>query len=309
MLSVVLRRLLLAPVVLLVLASLSFFIMRLAPGGPFQSERAIDPEVRAALEHRYHLDEPMWRQYLRFLGDCAHGDLGESMSTYKGRPVTRIIAATLPVSVVLGVEALLLAILIGTFAGVGAALFRHGVTDRGGLVVALVAVSMPTFVTGPLLALVFGLWLHWLPIAGWHGIRHPLDQVLPSCALALPFAGRIARLTRASMLEVLSQEFIRTARAKGATTWRIALWHALRPAYLPVIAYLGPATANILTGSVVIEQVFSIPGLGREFVASAFNRDFTLVMGTVLVYGALLVAATIAADLLQAFLDPRIRHA
>jgi oligopeptide transport system permease protein len=301
-----LRRLLQAPLVLLILASVSFVIMRLAPGGPFSGEKSMDPQVRAALEARYHLDQPMLFQYGHFLLDLLHGDLGTSLAGYKGTPVVAVIARTLPTSLLLGAQAMLLALLIGVLAGILAAMRRQRLGDRLTLVVGLVAISMPTFVIGPLLALVFGLWLHWLPIAGWQGWAHPAYQVLPAVALSLPFAGRIARLTRTGLLEVMSQDFIRTARAKGASELRIALRHALRLGFVPVVSFLGPATAAILTGSLVVEQVFQIPGLGFEFVKSAQNRDYTLVMGTVLAYGLCLVLCNLVADAVHRQLDPRV---
>ncbi len=303
-----LRRLLQAPLVLLILASLSFVIMRLAPGGPFSSEKTTDAQALKAQNARYHLDRSVGVQYLFFLGELAHGDFGTSLASYKGTPVVSVIARTAPTSLLLGAQAMLLALLLGVPAGVLAAMRRGGAGDRLALIGGLVAISIPTFVIGPLLALVFGLWLRWLPIAGWHGAMHPAYQVLPAVALSLPFAGRIARLTRTGLLDVMSQDFIRTARAKGACELRIAFRHALRLGFVPVISYLGPATANILTGSLVVEQVFQIPGLGAEFVQSASNRDYTLVMGTVLAYGACLVLCNCAADLVHQRLDPRVRQ-
>jgi len=303
-----LRRLLQAPLILLVLASLSFVIMRLAPGGPFASERAMDPEVARELAAHYHLNEPIGRQYLHFLSGLAHADLGMSISTYRGQSVVSVILRDLPTSLLLGALGLLLALLIGVPAGALSAMRPHSGADALSMVVALTAISLPTFVIGPLLALVFGLWLHWLPIAGYQGFSHPAYLVLPAIALSAPFAGRIARLTRAGLLDVMSQDFVRSARAKGASELRIAVRHALRLGFAPVVSYLGPAVAAILTGSLVIEQVFQIPGLGREFVISAFNRDFTLVMGTVLVYGLILILCNLLADLVLAMLDPRTRR-
>ena len=303
-----LRRLLQAPLILLVLASLSFVIMRLAPGGPFASERAMDPEVARELAAHYHLNEPIGRQYLHFLSGLAHADLGMSISTYRGQSIVSVILRDLPTSLLLGALGLLLALLIGVPAGALSAMRPHSGADALSMVVALTAISLPTFVIGPLLALVFGLWLHWLPIAGYQGFSHPAYLVLPAIALSAPFAGRIARLTRAGLLDVMSQDFVRSARAKGASEQRIAVRHALRLGFAPVVSYLGPAVAAILTGSLVIEQVFQIPGLGREFVISAFNRDFTLVMGTVLVYGLILILCNLLADLVLAMLDPRTRR-
>jgi len=303
-----LRRLLQAPLILLVLASLSFVIMRLAPGGPFASERAMDPEVAHELAAHYHLDQPIAKQYLYFLASLGRADLGMSMSTYRGQSVASVILRALPTSLLLGALGLLLALLLGVPAGVLGAMRPHSGGDALSMVVALTAISLPTFVIGPLLALVFGLWLQWLPIAGYQGFSHPAYLVLPAIALSAPFAGRIARLTRAGLLEVMSQDFVRSARAKGASELRIAIRHALRLGFAPVVSYLGPAVAAILTGSLVIEQVFQIPGLGREFVISAFNRDFTLVMGTVLVYGLILILCNLLADLALAMLDPRTRR-
>jgi oligopeptide transport system permease protein len=303
-----LRRLLQAPLVLLVLASLSFVIMRAAPGGPFAGEKALDPQVQQVLEKRFHLHESIPRQYLRFLGSLLRGDLGPSMSTYKGTSVNAVIARELPTSLLLGSLAMLLALAVGVPSGILAAMRPRSTGDSLSMVSALVAISVPTFVIGPLLALVFGLRLHWLPIASYHGWRHPSYLVLPAIALAAPFAGRIARLTRAGLLDVLGQDFVRTARAKGASEWRVTAYHALRLGFTPVVSFLGPATAAILTGSLVIEQVFQIPGLGREFVVSALNRDFTLVMGTVIIYGAILIVCNLLADCGLALLDPRTRN-
>jgi oligopeptide transport system permease protein len=303
-----LRRLLLAPVVLLVLATLTFAMVRAAPGGPFQSERGLDPTVQAALAAQYHLDRPLWRQYLDYLGDLAQGDLGPSYK-HKAETVNEIVARELPVSLLLGGLALLLALGLGIPAGVLAAARPAGAGDHLAMVAALVAISLPTFVIGPLLAFGFGLWLGWLPVAGWGGWSAPAFLVLPVLTLALPFAARIARLVRAGVLEVANQDFVRTARAKGLDGSAVLMRHALRVGLLPLAGFLGPAAAGLLTGSVVVEQVFQIPGLGREFVEAAVNRDYTLVMGTVLVYGAILVLCNLAADLLAGFLDPRARQA
>lgn len=302
------RRLLQVPVVLLVLATVTFVIVRLAPSGPFAGERALDPTVQKALEERFALDRPLPVQYGRFLADLARGDLGPSMSTYKGRTVNEVLADRLPTSLLLGALALLAALAIGIPVGVLSALRPRSPLDRGTMVLAVLAISVPSFVVAPLLALAFGLWLNVLPTSGYHGWMQPQYLVLPVLALALPFAGRIARLTRAGLLEVLALDFVRSARAKGATEWRIASRHALRLGFVPVASFLGPATAYVLTGSLVIEQVFQLPGLGREFVVSATNRDYTLVMGTVLVYGAILVASNLVADLLIGWLDPRVRQ-
>ncbi len=303
-----LRRLLLAPVVLLVLATVTFVMVRCAPGGPFTAERGMDPVVQQALARQYHFDRPLWRQYLDFLGNLAVGDLGPSYK-HKAETVNEIVARELPVSLLLGGLALLVALAVGIPAGVIAAARPDRLGDRAAMVAALVAISLPTFVIGPLLAFGFGLWLGWLPVAGWGGWSAPVFLVLPVLTLAAPCAARIARLVRAGVLEVSGQDFVRTARAKGLDGATVLVRHALRVGLLPLAGFLGPAAATMLTGSVVVEQVFQIPGLGREFVEAAINRDYTLVMGTVLVYGAILVLCNLAADLLGGLLDPRARAA
>lgn len=304
--SYLLRRLLLAPLVLFVLATITFIMVRTAPGGPFQGERGMDPVVQKALDAEYHLDRPMWRQYLDFLGNVAVGDLGPSYK-HKAETVNEIVARELPVSLLLGGLALLVSLLVGIPAGVLSATHPDRTADRSMMVAALVAISLPTFVIGPLLAFGFGLWLDWLPVAGWNGMASPIFLVLPVLTLAAPLAARIARLVRAGVLEVSNQDFVRTARAKGLDGSAVLVRHCLRVGLLPLAGFLGPAAAGVLTGSVVVEQVFQIPGLGREFVEAAINRDYTLVMGTVLVYGLILVLCNLAADIVGGILDPRAR--
>ena len=289
--------------VLFIIVSLSFFLMRLAPGGPFDQERVLAPQVRANIEARYHLDETLWQQYCRYLAAVLHGDLGPSFR-YPDRSVNELLALGLPVSLTLGAAALLLAIMFGGIAGILAALRRSSGWDYVTMGLAVGGISVPNFVLGPLLVLGFALGLGWLPVAGWGSWRH---LVLPACTLAAFYAAYVARLTRAGMLEVIGQEFIRTARAKGLREARIVLRHALPGAILPVVTYLGPAAAAVLTGSVVVETIFSVPGIGRYFVASALNRDYTMVLGTVVVYSLLLVLFNLAVDLVIAYLDPRMR--
>jgi oligopeptide transport system permease protein len=303
MLTFTLKRLLYTVPTLLVLAALVFFLLRAAPGGPFDGERVLAPEVQAQVEAAYHLDEPLWRQFGRYLAGLARGDLGPSFQ-YAGRSVNELIAAGFPVSLQLGLAAMALAVLAGCGLGIVAALKRGTLADRGLMALALTGVSIPNFVVAPLLILAFALALGWLPAGGWDGWR---SAVLPVIALALPQVAYLARLTRDSMVEVLAQNWIRTARAKGLPQRWIVLRHALKPALLPVLSYLGPATAQILTGSVVVEQVFSIPGLGRHFVQGALNRDYTVVMGVVMFYGALVVLFNLVVDLLYGALDPRVR--
>jgi oligopeptide transport system permease protein len=305
--SHLLRRLLLAPAVLVLLSIVSFLMIAATPGGPLAGERALDPSVRAELEHKYYLDRPMVERYALVMRDLVTGDL--KSIKYKSETVNAVMARTLPTSLLLGLLALVAAVGIGVPAGIAAALRPRSPGDHLGMVGALVAISLPTFVVGPLLALVFGLWLGWLPIAGYAGWEHPSYLVLPALALAAPFAGRIARLTRTGLLEVLSQDFVRTARAKGLSESAIAVRHALRLGFVPVASFLGPATAYILTGSLVIEQVFQIPGMGREVVQAALSRDEWMVMGMVIVYGAILVGCNLLADLAVAALDPRSSRA
>jgi oligopeptide transport system permease protein len=289
--------------VLFVVVSLSFFMMRLAPGGPFDQERALPDQVRANIESRYHLDEPLWRQYLRYLGDVARGDLGPSFR-YPDRSVNELLSLGFPVSLTLGLCALGVALGLGGTAGILASLRRNAFVDYLTMSFALFGVSVPNFVLGPILMLVFALSLGWLPVAGWGTWRH---LILPSVTLGTFYAAYVARLTRAGMLEVIGQDFIRTARAKGLPEAAVILRHALPGAILPVVTYLGPASAAVLTGSVVVETIFSIPGIGRYFVGSALNRDYTMVLGTVVFYSVLLLVFNLVVDVLYAYLDPRVQ--
>jgi oligopeptide transport system permease protein len=289
--------------VLFVVVSLSFFMMRLAPGGPFDQERALPDQVRANIESRYHLDEPLWRQYLRYLGDVTRGDLGPSFR-YPDRSVNELLSLGFPVSLTLGLCALGVALGLGGTAGILAGLRRSVFVDYLSMSFALFGVSVPNFVLGPILMLVFALGLGWLPVAGWGTWRH---LILPSVTLGTFYAAYVARLTRAGMLEVIGQDFIRTARAKGLPEAAVILRHALPGAILPVVTYLGPASAAVLTGSVVVETIFSIPGIGRYFVGSALNRDYTMVLGTVVFYSVLLLVFNLIVDVLYAYLDPRVQ--
>jgi oligopeptide transport system permease protein len=304
----ILRRLAQTPLVLWLLVSLSFFMMRFAPGGPFSAERRLDPVVEAALEAKFHLDKPLLQQYVLYLGNLLRGDLGPSLK-HRSRTVNEIIAATLPTSLCLGAMAMLLAAALGCSVGIAAALHHNQWPDYGSMTCAVIGISLPTFVIGPLLQLFLSLRWAVLPLAGYRGIGEPVYLVLPALTLALPFAARIARLTRAGMLEVLNEDFIRTARAKGLAEHVVILRHALRGGLLPVVSYLGPASAMVMTGSLVVERIFQIPGLGREFVEGALNRDYTLVMGTVVVYGSLLIVCNLLVDFTYSLLDPRVRYA
>lgn len=306
MLSFALRRLLTAVPTLLVLVALSFFLMHAAPGGPFDSERSLAPEIEARLAAEFHLDEPLWRQFARYLGGLLHGDLGPSFQ-YEGQTVSGLIASGAPVSAAVGAAALLLALGGGVAFGAIAAMRPGSRLDRSLMLLALAGLSVPSYVVAPLLILIFALGLAWLPAGGWDGSF--AAAVLPSIALALPQLAAIARLTRGALSEALDAPWIRTARAKGLPEHLIVLRHALKPALLPVLSYLGPAAAGLMTGSVVVEQVFGIPGIGRHFVQGALNRDYTLVLGVVLFYGALVIAFNFVVDLAYGALDPRARPA
>jgi oligopeptide transport system permease protein len=303
MLSFILRRVAGFIPVLFVIVSLSFFVIRLAPGGPFDQDRALPEQVRVNIEARYHLNEPLWAQYFRYLGDVARGDLGPSFR-YPDRSVNELLWLGFPVSLLLGFCAMTVALLAGGTAGLLAGVRRNSLANYLTMSLALGGVSVPNFVLGPMLMLVFALGLGWLPVAGWGTWRH---LVLPSLTLGAFYAAYVARLTRAGMLEVIGQDFIRTARAKGLSEVMVVLRHALPSAILPVVTYLGPASAAVLTGSVVIETIFSIPGIGRYFVGAALNRDYTLVLGTVVSYSVLLLSLNLAVDVLYAWLDPQVQ--
>jgi len=291
---------------LLVIITVSFFVVRLAPGGPFEQEQTLSPQVRANLDRAYGLDRPIPVQYWRYLRGLAHGDFGPSFKQHDFS-VTELITQGLPVSGSLGITAVLLAILIGIPLGLAAAVWRQTLMDYGITGLVVLGIALPGFVTGPVLALVFGVYLQWLPVAGWEE-GSPRYFVLPALTLALPVIAYVARLTRASLLDVFQANFIRTARARGLGPWRILWGHALRPTLLPVVSYLGPATAFVVTGSLVVETVFGLPGTGRYLVQGAINRDYTLVMGMVIVYGTLVLLLNLIADLVYGWLDPRVRN-
>lgn len=306
MTSYVLRRLLTAIPTLLVIATLAFMLLHLTPGGPFDSDKLLVPQIQRSIEAHYHLDEPVWRQYLRYLHDLARGDLGPSFQ-YRNTSVNELIAQGLPVDVAVGGSALLFALLVGASIGLLAAARMNGWPDRIAMSVAMLGISVPAFVTGPLLILVFALWLHWLPAGDWVGgsWRHLL---LPALALALPYTAYVARIVRAGACDALAQPYIRTARAKGLPLRSVLLRHAACPTLVPLLSFLGPAVAGVLTGSIVIEQVFGLPGIGRLFVIGALNRDYTVVTGVTVLYGALIIACNLLVDLCYAWLDPRVRY-
>ncbi len=289
--------------VLLIVASITFALLRFLPGGPFEREKALPPEILRNIEARYHLDEPLGRQYLRYLADLARGDLGPSYK-YVGRDVAQILAEAFPVSIQLGAVAFVLSCFFGVATGLFAAVHRGSSVDRAIMLLALLGVSVPSFVLGAVLVLGVGLGLGWLPAALWEG---PLYAVLPALTLAALPTAYVAQLTRTSVIEVIDLDHVRTARAKGLSELRVHLRHVLRNALLAVVTYFGPLLAVLLTGSFVVEQIFAIPGIGRFFVTAVTNRDYPLVMGVTLLYAVLVVGANLVVDLLYGWLDPRIR--
>lgn len=330
MLRFILRRLLETLPVLFVIVTASFFMLKAVPGGPFTSEKAVSPEVLASLNAYYGLDKPLAEQYLTYLknvtpkrfapwrlfvdadkdgdwdfdlNEAFGSDLGPSYK-YHNRTINEIIADKLPASLELGLWALTVALGTGIPLGVVAAMKKNTAVDYSASTLAMVGICVPTFVMGPLLVLLFALQLRWFNASGWYFAE---DRVLPAITLGLVYAAYIARLTRGGMLEVLGQDYIRTARAKGASELRIVLRHALRGGLLPVVTFLGPAIAGIISGSFVIETIFQIPGLGREFVNSAFNRDVTLVLGTVLLYAVMIIGLNLLVDVVQVWLNPRLK--
>ena len=291
---------------LLIIVTATFFLMRAAPGGPFDQEQTLPPEIMANLQKAYGLDQPIWTQYERYLKALMHGDFGPSFK-YKDFTVTELIGQGFPVTLQLGMIAMALALSVGILLGTFAALHHNSAADYMTMSLAVVGIAIPTFVVLPFLGLLFGVFLHWLPVAGWEpgSIRH---LALPVIALALPPLAYIARLTRASMLEVLRSHYIRTAFAKGLPLHTLILRHALRPALMPVASYLVPAVASIMTGSLVVESIAGLPGIGRYLVQGALNRDYTLVLGMVIIYSTLLIGMGLLVDVLYAWLDPRVRH-
>ena len=306
MLRYALKRLLGAIPTLLLVVVLAFLMVHAAPGGPFDDERGLPPEIEANIAAAYDLDKPLPVQLWRYLAGVVRGDLGPSFR-YRDYSVSELIGAAFPLSLQLGTLAMLLAIVLGTAAGIWAALRANTITDRLVMSLAMTGISIPVFVIAPVLVLLLAVRFDWLP-AGWSGNEGPGRWVLPVLSLALPQVAYIARLIRASMLDVLASDFVRTARAQGLGTAAVVRWHALKPAMLPLLSYLGPAIAAVLTGSIVVEEVFGIPGLGQFFVRGALNRDYTLVLGIVIFYATLIVMLNLVVDVLYGAIDPRIRR-
>jgi oligopeptide transport system permease protein len=300
------RRILTSIPTLLVIVTVAFFMMRIAPGGPFDRERALPAEIEKNVLAAYNLDQPLLLQYRDYLLGILHGDLGPSFK-YRDFTVAELLWTGFPVSLEVGGLAIVLAVVLGITLGTLAALRQNTGVDYAVMATAMTGITIPNFVMAPLLTLIFGVYLSWLPVAGWNG-GAPRNLILPVIALALPQIAYIARLTRGSMIEALHTNYVRTARAKGLRERIVVVRHALKGALLPVVSYLGPATAQVVTGSVVIETIFGIPGIGRYFIQGALNRDYTLVMGTVIVFAVLIILLNLIVDLLYGLLDPKVKQ-
>ena len=306
MLRYVFGRLLTAIPTLFLIVTISFFLIRLAPGGPFDLERPLEAKVMENLNKIYQLDKPLWEQYLLYLQNVLQGNFGPSFY-FRDFTINELFAASLPISILLGTSALLLALIVGTGLGVVAALKQNRIADYTVMTAATIGITIPNFVIAPVLSLFFGVLLGWLPSAGWNGGAWQY-MLLPIITLALPQVAVVARLTRGAMIEALRSNHVRTARAYGLSGFSVIVVHSLRSAILPVLSYLGPAAAALLTGSVVIETIFGIPGIGRYFVQGALNRDYTLVMGTVIIVASFVIIFNLIVDLLYAVVDPRVRY-
>lgn len=304
MLRYILKRILGMIPVMFIVATFTFFLIRMAPGGPFDTERALPPEILKNIQAKYHLDEPLWQQYGRYLGNLLQGDLGPSFR-YAASSVNSIIADTWHISATLGIAGLIYALFLGVSAGVLAASKPNSLRDYIPMTFSLLGVCLPSFVIGPLFILLFAITLDWFSVSGW---ENPSDLVLPAMSLGTMYAAYIARLARGGLMDVVKQDYIRTARAKGVKGATIMIRHTLKGGLLPVVSFLGPATAGILVGSFVVETIFNIPGMGRFFVQSALNRDYTLVMGMVLLFAALLLILNLVVDIIYAYLDPRVSY-
>jgi oligopeptide transport system permease protein len=304
----IIRRLLSLIPTMLIIVTLSFFLIRLAPGGPFSSEKKLPEQVMQNILKKYHMDEPLGTQYLRYLGNVLRGDFGPSYR-YTDSSVNELIGQSFPNSIILGSVALVLALAFGISFGILSALKQNHWQDYGAMSLAVIGISVPLFVIGPILQLVFAMNLKWLPTSGWINSRAGLATlVLPALTLSFPYFAYIARLSRASILEVLRSDYVRTARAKGLKESTVVGKHVLKGALLPVVSYIGPAFSGIITGSIVVETVFVVPGIGKIFVQSALNRDYTLIMGEVIVYSLILVLMNFAVDIVYGLLDPRIAY-
>tara|TARA_B100001250_G_scaffold388801_1_gene387352 strand:+ start:310 stop:1227 length:918 start_codon:yes stop_codon:yes gene_type:complete len=304
MLSLIIRRIAIAVPVLLTVITLTFLMVHSAPGGPFDEEKAVSAEVLAKLNERYNLDQPLSTQYFDYLSGVLVGDFGPSFR-YPGRSVTELISIGLPITFELALYSILFALCVGVFAGVLGALRPNTALDYIPMSTAMIGICIPSIILGPILILVFGIWLEWVPVSGWGYMTG--DKILPIITLGTAYAAYCARLTRGGMLEILNQDFIRTARAKGLSETRVVIVHALRGGLTPVIAFLGPAMAGLLAGSFVVETIFGIPGLGRFYVEAAFNRDYTMILGSSIFFSFLIVSFNLISDLVAAALNPKLR--
>ena len=304
MLAIFIRRILIAVPVLFAVASITFFLIKIAPGGPFDADRAVSPQVLKNLNEAYNLDASNWEQYLDYMSGLLQGDLGPSFR-FPGRSVTEMIATGLPVTFELAFYAILVALIIGIFAGVLAAVKRNTALDYIPMTIAMIGICMPTFLLGPLLVLFFGIHLELLPVSGWDTL--PGDKILPSITLGAAYAAYIARLSRGGMLETLNQDYVRTARAKGLSEFNVVFNHAMRGGLIPVLSFLGPAVAGLIGGSFVVETIFQIPGLGRFYVEAAFNRDYTMILGTTIFFSVLIIFFNLLSDLAVLIANPQSR--
>ena len=304
MFGIFVRRVLLAIPVLIAVASITFFLVRLAPGGPFDAEKAVSAQVLKNLNEAYNLNAPLSEQYFDYMSGVLVGDFGPSFR-FPGRSVTELIMTGLPVTFELAIYAMLIALLIGVLSGVTAALKRNTFLDYIPMSIAMIGICVPTFLLGPLLVLIFGINLEVLPVSGWGQL--PGDKILPSITLGFAYAAYIARLSRGGMLEVLNQDFIRTARAKGLSEKMVVIKHAMQGGLIPVVSFLGPAVAGLLAGSFVVETIFQIPGLGRFYVEAAFNRDYTMILGTTIFFSVMIVFFNLLSDIVALWLNPRSR--
>jgi len=302
--ELILKRLGTAIPVLLAVITLTFLMVHSAPGGPFDAEKAVTPEVLAKLNEKYNLDAPLWEQYSDYLFGVVQGDFGPSFR-YPSRSVTELITIGLPITFELAVYAIIFALMLGVSAGVLGALKPNTLYDYVPMTTAMLGICVPSIILGPSLILVFGIWLEWLPVGGWGDI--PGDKILPTITLGTAYAAYCARLTRGGMLEILNQDFIRTARAKGLSEFRVVVVHALRGGLTPVIAFLGPAMAGLLAGSFVVETIFGIPGLGRFYVEAAFNRDYTMILGSSIFFSTLIIFFNLLSDVIAASINPKLR--
>ena len=304
MLSIFIKRILISIPVLLAVASITFFLIKLAPGGPFDADKAVSPQVLKNSNEAYNLNASQWQQYLDYMSGVIRGDFGPSFR-YPGRSVTEMITTGLPVTFELAIYSMLIALSIGIFSGVLAALKRNTFLDYVPMGIAMIGICVPTFLMGPLLVLIFGINFELLPVSGWGQL--PGDKLLPSITLGFAYAAYIARLSRGGMLEILNQDFIRTARAKGLNETQVVTKHAMQGGLIPVVSFLGPAIAGLLAGSFVVETIFQIPGLGRFYVEAAFNRDYTMILGTTIFFSAMIVFFNLMSDLAALWLNPRSR--